>query len=95
MNMQELTSESYNQKILLKNPGKMVLTFDQLPCPHKTVRNPTDHICIGNDYILWYKIQKIKKCVQVLGYALTLSALSKHTHFNYPLPFKRPFSVAF
>ena len=47
MNMQELTSESYNQKILLKKPGKMVLIFDQLPCPHKTVRNPTDHRHIG------------------------------------------------
>ena len=47
MNMQELNSESYNQKLLLKKSTKMDLIFDQLPCPHKTVRNPTDHRHIG------------------------------------------------
>ena len=47
MNMQELNSESYNQKILLKKSAKMDLSFDQLPYPHKAVRNPTDHRHIG------------------------------------------------
>ena len=45
--MQELNSESYNQKILLKKSAKMDLIFDQLPYPHKAVRNPTDHRHIG------------------------------------------------
>ena len=47
MNIQELNSESYNQKILLKKSPKMDLIFDQLTGPHKTVRNPTDHRHIG------------------------------------------------
>ena len=47
MNIQELNSESYNQKILLKKSSKMDLIFDPLPGLHKTVRNPTDHIHIG------------------------------------------------
>ena len=47
MNIQELNSESYNQKLLLKKSTKMDLIFDQLPCPHKTVRKPTDHRHIG------------------------------------------------
>ena len=47
MNIQELNSESYNQKILLKKSPKMDLIFDQSPYPHKTVRNPTDHRHIG------------------------------------------------
>ena len=45
--MQELNSESYNQKILLKKSAKMDLIFDQLPYPHKAVRDPTDHRHIG------------------------------------------------
>ena len=36
--------------------------FDQLPKPHKSLRNPSDLVCSRNDYILWYKIQKLKKC---------------------------------
>ena len=47
MNIQELNSESYNQKILLKKSTKMDLIFDQLLSPHKTVGNPTDHRNIG------------------------------------------------
>ena len=47
MNMQELNSESYYQKILLKKSAKMDLIFDQLTYPHKAVRNPTDHRHIG------------------------------------------------
>ena len=47
MNIQELNSESYNQKILLKKSPKMDLIFDQLLNPLKTVRNPTDHRHIG------------------------------------------------
>ena len=47
MNIQELNSESYNQKILLKKSTKMDLIFDQLLSPLKTVRNPTDHRHIG------------------------------------------------
>ena len=47
MNMQELNSESYNQKILLKRYTKMDLIFDQLLYPLKTVRNPSDHRHIG------------------------------------------------
>ena len=43
MNIQELNSESYNQKILLKKSPKMDLIFDKLPNPLKTVRNPSDH----------------------------------------------------
>ena len=46
MNIQELNSESYNQKILLKKSSKMDLIFDPFGL-HKTVRNPTDHIHIG------------------------------------------------
>ena len=47
MNIQELNSESYNQKILLKKSPKKDLIFDQSPYPHKSVRNPTDHRHIG------------------------------------------------
>ena len=47
MNIQELDSENYNQKILLKKSTKMDLIFDQLLGPLKTVRNPTDHRHIG------------------------------------------------
>ena len=47
MNIQELNSESYNQKILLKKSPKMDLIFDLSTYPHKTVRNPTDHRHIG------------------------------------------------
>ena len=47
MNIQELYSESYNQKLLLKKSSKMDLIFDQLLGPNKTVRNPTDHRHIG------------------------------------------------
>ena len=47
MNMQELNSESYNQKILLQKSPKMDLIFDLSPYPHKTVRNPTDYRDIG------------------------------------------------
>ena len=48
----------------------MDLIFDQLPCPHKTVRNPTDHINIG--MTTYYGINfKNSKCVKkILGYAL-------------------------
>ena len=44
--------------------------FDQLSCPHKSLRNPSDLVCSRNDYILWYKFQKFKMCKKVLGYAL-------------------------
>ena len=47
MNIQELNTESYNQKIMIKKSTKMDLIFDQLLNPHKTVRNPTDHRHIG------------------------------------------------
>ena len=47
MNIQELNSESYYQKIMFKKSPKMDLIFDQSPYPHKTVRNPTDHRHIG------------------------------------------------
>ena len=47
MNTQDLNSESYNQKILLKKSPKTDLTFDPLLNPHKTVRNLTDHRHIG------------------------------------------------
>ena len=67
MNIQELNTESYNQKILLKKSTKMDLIFDQLLGPLKTVRNPTDHRPIG---MTTYYGVKFKKCVQVLGYAL-------------------------
>ena len=36
--------------------------FDQLSCPHKSLRNPSDLVCSRNDYILWYKFQKFKMC---------------------------------
>ena len=63
MNMQELNSESYNQKILLKKSAKMDLIFDQLPYPHKAVRNPTDHRHIGMTtyYGMKFKNSKIQK----------------------------------
>ena len=44
--------------------------FDQLSCPHKSLRNPSDLVCSRNDYILRYKYQKFKKCKNILGYAL-------------------------
>ena len=47
MNIQELNSESYYQKIMFKKSPKMDLIFDQLLNPLKTVRNPTDHRYIG------------------------------------------------
>ena len=47
MNIQELNSESYYQKIMFKKSPKMGLIFDQLLNPLKTVRNPTDHRHIG------------------------------------------------
>ena len=59
MNIQELNSESYNQKILLKKSPKMDLIFDQSPYPHKTVRNPTDHRHIG--MTTYYLINNPKK----------------------------------
>ena len=55
MNIQELNSESYNQKLLLKKSSKMDLIFVQLLYPHKTVRNPTDHRHIG--MITYYGIK--------------------------------------
>ena len=47
MNIQELNSESYNQKLLLKKSTEVDLIFDPLLGPHKTVRNPKDHRHIG------------------------------------------------
>ena len=47
MNIQELNSESYYQKIMFKKSPKMDLIFDQLLNPLKTVRNPTHHRHIG------------------------------------------------
>ena len=60
MNMQELNSESYNQKILFKKSAKMDLIFDQLPYPHKAVRNPTDHRQIGMTTYYGIKFKKSK-----------------------------------
>ena len=60
MNMQELNSESYNQKILLKKSAKMDLIFDQLTYPHKAVRNPTDHRHIGMTTYYGIKFKKSK-----------------------------------
>ena len=71
MNIQELNSESYYQKIMFKKSPKMDLIFDQLLNPLKTVRNPTDHRHIG--MTTYYGI-KFKKCVQVIGYALYKTA---------------------
>ena len=51
---------------------KIVLLFDQLLEPHKSLRIPSDLVCSRNDYILWYKIWQFKKCVKFLGYALIL-----------------------
>ena len=53
---------------------EMVLLFDQLLKPPKSLRNPPDLVCSRNDYILWYKFQKFKKCVKILGYALILDS---------------------
>ena len=50
----------------------MDLIFDQLLNPHKTVRNLSDHRQIGMTTYYGIKIQKFKKCEQVLGYALCL-----------------------
>ena len=47
MNIQELNSESYYQKIMFKKSPKMDLIFDQLLNPLKTARNPSDHRHIG------------------------------------------------
>ena len=49
---------------------KLSYFFDQLSCPHKSLRNPSDLVCSRNDYILRYKYQKFKKCKNILGYAL-------------------------
>ena len=61
MNIQELNSESYHQKIMFKKSPKMDLIFDPLLGPHKTVRNPTDHRHIGMTtyYARWYKIDGV------------------------------------
>ena len=60
MNIQELNSESYNQKILLKKYPKIDLIFDQLLNPHKTVRNPTDHRHIGMTTYYGIKLKNSK-----------------------------------
>ena len=60
MKIQELNSESYNQKILLEKSTKMVLIFDQLLNPHKTVRNPTDQRHIGMTTYYGIKFKKSK-----------------------------------
>ena len=70
MNMEELNSESYNQKILLKKSPKMDLIFDPSPGPHKTVRNPKDHRHIGMTTYYGINLKKFKKCKNILGYAL-------------------------
>ena len=54
---------------------KLSYLFDQLPRLHKSLGNPTDLVCSRNDYILWYKFQKFKKCKNISGYALV--------NFNY------------
>ena len=51
---------------------KLSYLFDQLPRLHKSLGNPTDLVCSRNDYILWYKFQKFKKCKNISGYALML-----------------------
>ena len=43
---------------------EMVLLFDQLLKPPKILRNSPDLVCSRNDYILWYKIKKIKKVLK-------------------------------
>ena len=62
-----------------KSLTEMVLLFDQLLKPPKTLRNPPDLVCSRNDYILWYKIQKIKKCWKFLGYALVNKAHTENS----------------
>ena len=54
---------------------KLSYLFDQLPRLHKSLGNPTDLVCSRNDYILWYKFQKFKKCKNISGYALRKSSL--------------------
>ena len=54
---------------------KLSYLFDQLPRLHKSLGNPTDLVCSRNDYILWYKFQKFKKCKTVLGYALIFATI--------------------
>ena len=56
---------------------KLSYFFDQLLKPHKSLRNPPDLVCSRNDYILWYKFQKFKKCKKVLGYALLTSMITE------------------
>ena len=58
---------------------KLSYFFDQLSCPHKSLRNPSDLVCSRNDYILWYKFQKFKKCKNISGYALY--EVTARTHF--------------
>ena len=53
------------------------------PVPKKLSEIPQTH---RNDYILWYKIQKFKKCVRVLGYALLPST---YILFNRPCNVKK------
>ena len=66
---------------------KLSYFFDQLLKPHKSLRNPPHLVCSRNDYILWYKFQKFKKCVKILGYALVLE---QHCQFS---PFGPIFEV--
>ena len=56
---------------------KLSYFFDKLSCHHKSLRNPSNLVCSRNDYILWYKIQKFKKCKNISGYALALFRSSK------------------
>ena len=59
---------------------EMVLLFDQLLKPLKSLRNPPDLVCSRNDYILWYKFQKFKKCWIFLGYALSIISTNPRTN---------------
>ena len=62
---------------------KLSYLFDQLPRLHKSLGNPTDLVCSRNDYILWYKFQKFKKCKNISGYALIKSWSFELTHWCF------------
>ena len=77
---------------------KLSYLFDQLPRLHKSLGNPTDLVCSRNDYILWYKFQKFKKCKKVLGYALIGLGLPTQIdggQISWLLPSELPFLIFF
>ena len=72
---------------------KLSYLFDQLPRLHKSLGNPTDLVCSRNDYILWYKFQKFKKCKNISGYALsyqTSQMFCSTTQCNQNKIFEKP-----